>query len=104
MFVRQTPNGVTVGGIEKQHAIISDDHGGIIVVIKEQTSIVAGDEDGEVQVRAVEETKILHITREAILRDPENPDFRFISSTEVSEFNLSLNSSTQLNRALARLN
>ena len=102
VFVRQTPNGVIVGGIEKQHAIISDDRGGIIIVIKEQTSVVAGDRDGDVAVRAVEETKILHITREAILRDPGNPDIRVISSTEVSGFNLSSENSSQLRRALSR--
>jgi hypothetical protein len=98
VIVEQTPNGISITGIEEQHAIIEDGQGGILVFIKTTANALSAGV-GDVSLRELEDTKIFHITREAILRNPQNPDIRVINSTELSTINISPEGRTQL-RAL----
>uniref|UniRef100_A0A7M5XLU5 Uncharacterized protein n=1 Tax=Clytia hemisphaerica TaxID=252671 RepID=A0A7M5XLU5_9CNID len=92
----QTPQGVKVVGIEEQHAILEDGQGGIIVVKKTNAASLGANENGDISLGDVEEVQFFHITRQAILANPDNPDIRVITSAEVNRINLSQRDRSQI--------
>ena len=85
MVVQQTQNGeIGIVGIEEQHAVLNDGAGGIIVAVKRTASSLSpGGLDNAAQIQ------FFHITREAIFREPSNPDVILINSTDIERFNMS---------------
>jgi len=79
LSVRRAKTGYMVLGIKEEHIVCNDGRGGVIVAGRSMTSGYA--EQGDVT--------ILHITREAILDDPDNPDVRVINEREVLTMSIS---------------
>ena len=89
IVVRQTPNGVRVFGIEEQHVVLQDGRGGILIVKKMNAESLSAGGRGNGSLKDAGYLQFFHITREALLRDPDNPEIRVITSAEINRFSLS---------------
>ena len=88
---RDSSSAVNIGGVEREFGVISDGDGGLIAVQKTTGAHLSATERG-IGLQSVEDYQLAHISREAIQRNPDNPDIRVISSTEMSRINFGIES------------
>lgn len=96
---RGAPRNIAIGGIEQRHVVIPDGEGGFIIIIKEVASEITQNAIGN-SVTSIDQTTLAHITLEALLRNPQNPEIRTISATEISHANLAPSDRAELQRAI----
>uniref|UniRef100_A0A7M5V7Z3 Uncharacterized protein n=1 Tax=Clytia hemisphaerica TaxID=252671 RepID=A0A7M5V7Z3_9CNID len=79
------PRNIQVAGLQESNCILDDGEGGIIFVRQLTGASLTASHGNRGNIRGVEQTQIAWITREAILRNPFNPEVRILTATEISE-------------------
>ena len=84
--LRQPPPNIQVAGLREASLILSDGEGGLIFV-RQITANTATANQGSGVHRSITQTQIVLITREAIARNPFNPEVHVLTETEISQMN-----------------
>ena len=81
----EAPRNIQVAGLHESNCVLSDGEGGIIFVRQLTGASLSSSHGNRGNIRGVEHTQIAWISREAILRNPFNPEVRILTATEISE-------------------
>lgn len=75
---------LNIGGVESEYQVFQDSDGNIIAVGKVTAAHLSANSEGDISLQGIEHTHIILIEREAYERYPENPEYRILTSTELT--------------------